>query len=188
MRVIFLDTEFTSAGELIQLSYLMDDGERCRAKNFYFRASEMDEGSQRVHHLTKEFLDRVGVDRNSVRDEILADFSGATLAAHNLNSDRRVLEMAFGPLPNRWGLCTMYRFARVLKLPGGRPYKFPSLRELTAHYRVTDVLIGSCVREAFLCAAAPHDARWDAMAVRLCVRAAIARGDCRNLFLNTTED
>ena len=33
-----------------------------------------------------------------------------------------------------------------------------------------------------------HDARWDAMAVRLCVRAAIARGDCRNLFLNTTED
>lgn len=137
MRVIFLDTEFTSAGELIQLSYLMDDGERCRAKNFYFRASEMDEGSQRVHHLTKEFLDRIGVDRDSVRDEILADFSGATLAAH---------------------------------------------------YRVTDALIGSCVREAFLCAAAPHDARWDAMAVRLCVRAAIARGDCRNLFLNTTED
>ena len=175
MRVIFLDTEFTSAGELIQLSYLMDDGERCRAKNFYFRASEMDEGSQRVHHLTKEFLDRIGVDRDSVRNEILADFSGATLAAHNLNSDRRVLEMAFGPLPNRWGLC-------------GRPYKFPSLRELTAHYRVTDALIGSCVREAFLCAAAPHDARWDAMAVRLCVRAAIARGDCRNLFLNTTED
>ena len=172
MRVIFLDTEFTSAGELIQLSYLMDDGERCRAKNFYFRASEMDEGSRRVHHLTKEFLDRIGVDRDSVRDEILADFSGATLAAHNLNSDRRVLEMAFGPLPNRWGLCTMYRFARVL----------------TAHYRVTDALIGSCVREAFLCAAAPHDARWDAMAVRLCVRAAIARGDCRNLFLNTTED
>ena len=82
MRVIFLDTEFTSAGELIQLSYLMDDGERCRAKNFYFRASEMDEGSQRVHHLTKEFLDRIGVDRDSVRDEILADFSGATLAAH----------------------------------------------------------------------------------------------------------
>ena len=79
MRVIFLDTEFTSAGELIQLSYLMDDGERCRAKNFYFRASEMDEGSQRVHHLTKEFLDRIGVDRDSVRDEILADFSGATL-------------------------------------------------------------------------------------------------------------
>ena len=176
MRVIFLDTEFTSAGELIQLSYLMDDGERCRAKNFYFRASEMDEGSQRVHHLTKEFLDRIGVDRDSVRDEILADFSGATLAAHNLNSDRRVLEMAFGPLPNRWGLCTMYRFARVLKLPGGRPYKFP------------DALVGSCVREAFLCAAAPHDARWDAMAMRLCVRAAIARGDCRNLFLNTTED
>lgn len=105
-----------------------------------------------------------------------------------MNSDRRVLEMAFGPLPNRWGLCTMYRFARVLKLPGGRPYKFPSLRELTAHYRVTDALIGSCVREAFLCAAAPHDARWDAMAVRLCVRTAIARGDCRNLFLNTTED
>ena len=59
MRVIFLDTEFTSAGELAQLSYLIDDGERCRTKNFYFRVSEMDEGSQRVHHLTKEFLDRV---------------------------------------------------------------------------------------------------------------------------------
>ena len=182
MRVIFLDTEFTSAGELIQLSYLMDDGVRCRAKNFYFRVSEMDEGSQRVHHLTKEFLDRIGVDRNSARDEILADFSGATLAAHNLNSDRRVLEMAFGPLPNRWGLCTMYRFARVLCLPGGRPYKMPSLLELRAHYGVSEEAIARAARADFGAETAAHDARFDAEAVCLCAQAAAARGDLRDLF------
>ena len=92
----------------------MDDGERCRAKNFYFRASEMDEARSASTISPRNFW-IASAWTGTASGTKFADFSGATLAAHNLNSDRRVLEMAFGPLPNRWGLCTMYRFARVLK-------------------------------------------------------------------------
>ena len=118
----------------------------------------------------------------AVREEVLAAFSGATLAAHHLNRDKRVLQRAFGPLPNRYGLCTMYRFARVLCLPGGRPYKMPSLLELRAHYGVSEEAIARAARADFGAETAAHDARFDAEAVCLCAQAAAARGDLRDLF------
>lgn len=183
MKVIFLDTEYSSSSaELAQLAYVLVDGQIRACKNFFFRVREMDEGSLRVHGLTREWLEENGRDCASARDEVLGDFSGATLVAHNLNSDKKVLEKAFGPLPNRFGMCTMYRFARVLRLPGGRPYKMPSLRELMAHYGVEDAAVAARVWADFASAAAAHDARFDAEAVCQCALAAMARGDIRNLL------
>lgn len=182
-RLIFLDTEYSSVSlELAQLSYILQQGERVVCKNFYFRVSCMDEGSSRVNGLTTQWLEENGMACESAREEVLADFSGATLIAHNLNADKRVLEKAFGPLQNTFGMCTMYRFAKVLKLPGGRPYKMPALRELMAHYAVTEEDVTRLAQSDFSCDAAHHDAHWDAEAVRLCVLRAMELGDCRNLL------
>lgn len=181
-RLIFLDTEYNSAGELAQLAYLCREGERTRAVNYFFCVSDMDEGAQRINGLSREWLELHGVPAQSVREEILRDFFGAVLIAHNLNADRRVLEKAFGALGNAFGLCTMYRFARVLKLPGGRPYKMPSLRELMAHYGVTEQAVSEQTQHDFGCLSTAHDARWDAQAVYLCALRAMELGDCRNLL------
>lgn len=181
-RLIFLDTEYNSAGELAQLAYVLWERGCARAKNFYFCISGMDECAKRVNGLDSDWLRENGMTYAGARDEVLADFSGATLLAHNLNADKRVLERAFGALPNAYGLCTMYRFARVLKLPGGRPWKMPSLRELMAHYAVTEEEAAAQMERDFGCCGAAHDARWDAEAVRLCVMRAMRRGDCRNLL------
>ena len=182
-KLLFLDTEYCSTThELAQLSYILMHNGTIACKNFYFQVSAMDEGSFRVNGLSFDWLQTHGIPCSSVRDEILADFSSATLIAHNLNADKRVLEQAFGPLPNAFGLCTMYRFAKVLKLPGGRPYKMPSLRELMAHYAVTEDEITALTQSEFSCTTAHHDARWDAEAVRLCTLRAMRNGDCRNLL------
>lgn len=181
-RLIYLDTEYNSAGELAQLAYVAWEKGCVRAENFYFRISEMDECAGRVNGLATDWLREHGVDYDAVRGEVLADFAGATLLAHNLNADKRVLERAFGALGNAFGLCTMYRFARVLKLPGGRPYKMPSLRELMAHYGVTEEDVSRETERDFGCCGAAHDARWDAEAVRLCAERAMRAGDCRNLM------
>ena len=182
-KLIFLDTEYCSAThEIAQLSYILMQGERTVCKNFYFHVSAMDEGSFRVNGLSTEWLQQNGIPTETAKEEILSDFSGATLIAHNLNADKRVLEQAFGPLSNAFGLCTMYRFAKVLRLPGGRPYKMPSLRELMAHYAVTEEEVTALAQSDFSCDAAHHDARWDAEAVRLCALRAMQSGDCRNLL------
>ena len=182
-KLIFLDTEYSSAThELAQLSYVLMDSGAISAKNFYFHVTFMDEGSFRVNGLSADWLNEHGIPHESARAEVLSDFTSATLIAHNLNADKRVLEQAFGPLPNAFGLCTMYRFAKVLKLPGGRPYKMPALRELMAHYSVTEAEVTAQTASDFSCDAAHHDARWDAEAVRLCALRAMQNGDCRNLL------
>ena len=183
MKVICLDTEYASVtGEIAQLSCLVTENGQKRACNWYFRVTEMDEGAYRVNGLSKEWLDENGVEPETVKAEILDLFSGAVLCAHNLNADKRVLEKALGKLPNAYGMCTMYRFAATLKLPGGRPYKMPSLRELMEYYGVTEELVNESAAADFGVQAAPHDARWDAEAVQLCVERAVAHGDCRDLF------
>ena len=182
-KLIFLDTEYSSAThELAQLSYILMEHGQTIAKNFYFHVTAMDEGSFRVNGLSAEWLRENGIPHKSVQADVLRDFADATLIAHNLNADKRVLEQAFGPLPNAFGLCTMYRFAKVLRLPGGRPYKMPSLRELMTHYAVTEDETTALTQTDFACEASHHDARWDAEAVRLCALRAMKNGDCRNLL------
>ena len=183
MRVVFLDTEYDPQTlRLLQLSYIVVDGRTRFARNFYFRASDVPSRVQALTGLAPDFLCRAGTEPDRVRKEVLSDFADSTLAAHHLNRDKRVLVHAFGLLPNRHGLCTMYRFARVLRLPGGRSYKFPSLAELCAHYAVSPAAIAAAAEADFGAGSAPHDARFDAEAVLLCTRAAVERGDLRDLF------
>lgn len=183
MKVIFLDTEYNGYGELAQLAYVLVQNKGMACKNFFFSVP-MDEAALRINKLSTEFLQANGTSGAAVRQGVLADFEGATLVAHNLDRDKRVLEAAFGvrPLPNRYGMCTMYRFARALKLPGGRPYKLPSLRELMAHYGIADEMVTEQTQSGFGIAVGAHDARYDAQAVRLCTLAAIANKDCRDLL------
>ena len=182
-KLIFLDTEYSSVThELAQLSYILMQNGKTTCKNFYFCVNEMDESAYRIHHLSKEWLDEYGTAPAAVKAEVLADFADATLIAHNLNADKAVLTAAFGPLPNAYGLCTMYRFAKALKLPGGRPYKMPSLRELMVHYGVDEGTVTAHTQANFACDSTHHDARWDAQAVCLCAAEAMRRGDCRNLL------
>ena len=74
-RLIFLDTEYNSAGELAQLAYVCLERGRVRAKNFYFRISEMDECAGRVNGLETDWLREHGAEYSTVRGEVLADFS-----------------------------------------------------------------------------------------------------------------
>jgi DNA polymerase III epsilon subunit-like protein len=183
VKAVFLDTEYDPETlALLQLSYIEVEGPRRACRNFYFRAEEVAPRVQRLTGLAPGFLCAVGTEPGRVREEVLAAFSGATLVAHHLNRDKRVLERAFGPLPHRYGLCTMYRFARVLRLPGGRPYKMPSLAELLAHYGIEAQAVSRAALADFGAETSAHDARFDAEAVCLCAQAAAARGDLRDLF------
>ena len=60
-RLIFLDTEYNSAGELAQLAYVLWERGCARAKNFYFCISGMDECAKRVNRLDSDWLRENGM-------------------------------------------------------------------------------------------------------------------------------
>ncbi len=176
--IIYLDTETTSLrpGNICQLSYLMQSGNKVTGKNFYFAVDQMDEGAQMVHGLSIEKLKILsgGKRFNDYAMEIFNDLSSASLmVAHNANFDLSFLTSEFErinlTLPDIKVFCSMKNTISVCKIQkkSGSGYKYPKLSELCEFFGITDNLILTYSKKAFGDSASFHDARFDTMAMFL---------------------
>ena len=81
--ILFFDTETTGLfpGRIIQLSYIMTDGETTIAKNFFFGVSFIEPSATKVHGFTVEKIQKLsgGKTFSCDIDEIYDDFLSADL-------------------------------------------------------------------------------------------------------------
>ena len=188
MKILVFDTEATARdGQICQLAYLMIDGETISGKNMFFAVDSMSADAQQVHGLSPETLRTLSggqkfADRAT---EILADFADADLlVGHNISADVRMMQLEFSRLQMPWPetptFCTMNRFTPILKLKrlrGPGSPKPPKLGELCDFYGITPDSIAAFCATHFTHSGSAHDARYDAAATYLSLRAATEKGD-----------
>ncbi len=186
VSVIVFDTETTAPepGQICQLAWLTIDGAGVRGQNLYFSVDAMTPRSFGVHGLSLERLAALSGGRR-FEDEaarVLAEFAGADwLVGHSVAVDMRFL----GAELSRCGLepgamkafCTRDFFVRMRRAKYGARVGWPSLSRLAEWYGVSPEEVAARCGEWFSGGAAAHDARYDAAATWLCLRAAAARGE-----------
>lgn len=177
--IIYLDTETSGLrpGQICQLSYVLQDKDSVKAKNFFFTVDNVELSAMMVHGFSVEKLFALsGGKRFSAHvEEIKADLESADLVvAHNCSFDMMFLRAEF----ERLGICfyikneycSMKNMTPVCKLAGKRAgYKYPKLCEMTAYFRLSDYEIGLTANKLFGCKTDFHDARFDATALYLCM-------------------
>ncbi len=182
--ILYLDTETTglNPGQICQLSYVIQEGNKARAKNFFFSVDYVERSALAVHGFSTEILGRLsgGKGFESFIDEIEKDFNNASvICAHNTSFDFKFLRKEFERsgrdfLPNA-DFCTMKKSVSACKLirPNSGGYKYPRLNELCAHLGITDSEIQHFCKRLFGGEAGYHDARFDTTAVFLAVNKGI---------------
>ena len=186
MSVIVFDTETTAPepGQICQLAYLTIDGARATGRNLYFSVDAMTPRAFGIHGLSLEALAALSGGRR-FEDEaasLLAEFAAADcLVGHSVAVDARFLRAEFqrcglelGEVPT---FCTRDFFVRMRRAKDRARVGWPSLQRLCGWYGVTPDEVVSRCSEWFAGGDSAHDARFDAAATWLCVRAAAARGD-----------
>ena len=181
--IIYFDTETTSLspGGIIQLAYIMQEGESVTAKNFYFYNSYISPQSTDVHGITVEKLYALSGGKTfyDYADEIEEDFSRASLTvAHNFPFDFKFMFAEFANCYKTFKfnekLDTMRYFNSVTKLlkENGKGYKYPKLCELATHFDIFDYDVTRFALKHFKGAGVSHDARFDIAQTFLCVERA----------------
>ena len=186
MSIIVFDTETTAQtpGQICQLAYLMTDGARVVGKNFFFTVDDMSPRAQAVHGLSVEALRQLSGGRRFADDaeEILKDFAACdALCGHGVAFDdlflRAELMRCRLSLPETPLCCTRDSHVRLMREEHGRRVGGMSLMRLAEAYGVSRSDIASRARAWFGGGDAAHDARCDAAATWLLMRAAMERGD-----------
>lgn len=188
MRILTFDTETTALrpGQICQLAYVINDGGRESAKNYWFTVDEMSDSSFAVHGLSLERLTELSGGKRfcACAEEILADFCAADIiAGHNVSADIRFLrtevERMGKSFPQMKTFCTMNHFTSVMMLerrwPAGHP-KPPKLSELASFLEVTDEAATEACKRLFDGGSTAHDARFDAALTHLCIVKGIEKG------------
>lgn len=151
MNNIFFDTETTglNPGQIGQLAFIMEgEGKILLAKNYFFRVNEMEEGAEKVHKMSKEFLEKASNGKTFADqyEEFYKYFKDSKLIAHNLKFDEKFLSselwrvgISFRPAGRQ---CTMEYFKELLKLPNRYPrygkYKNPNLGEVVNYFNIDE--------------------------------------------------
>ncbi len=175
--IIYLDTETTGLrpGQICQLSYILQDKNGAKAKNYFFTVDSVEYGAYMVHGFSVEKLLKLSGGRTfyDYIEEIKTDLEKADLVvAHNVSFDMMFLRAEF----EKWGVplyikreyCSMKNMTPVCKLIGKRAgYKYPKLNEMTAYFKISDYEIGLTTKEIFKDTVGFHDARFDTTALYL---------------------
>lgn len=178
---IYFDTETTglTPGRIIQLSYVMEDGDNLTAKNFFFAVDYVPEESVKIHGFTAEKLAVLsgGKTFSDYADEIQNDFlSASVIIAHNVKFDIAFLTAEYSYLDEIFKYNTavdsMKYYTPIIKLPrksGG--YKYPKLSEVAEFldiypYDVTK----KCIELFGKGSLSAHDARFDTALLYLCMK------------------
>lgn len=185
MKVAFIDTEGNGDGDneqICQLSYLLFvDGVMEKAVNRYFAVDSMNPHAYRVHGLSKYKLAELSYGgrfadyADAIHDDL---YDCDYIIGHNVKADIAALTNEFRrcklPFHCKNHICIMRYFSNALKLvskTGSRRY--PKLSELCTHYGINDISIRILCDTLFNASECnPHDARFDATAVYMCVKAA----------------
>lgn len=177
--ILFFDTETTGLypGRIIQLSYIMCDGENVKAKNFFFGVEHIEPSATAVHGFTVEKIAKLCEGRtfSFFADEIYDDFISADLiVAHNVNFDIGFLIAEFGYLDRifryRESFDTMKAFTPIMKMERSnhRGYKYPKLGEMCEFLDIYPYDVTRKTNELFgLLEVSGHDARYDTTALFL---------------------
>lgn len=178
--ILFFDTETTGLipGRIIQLSYIMTDGETSVAKNFFFAVSYIEPSASAVHGFTVEKLNALACGKtfSCDIDEIYDDFLSADLiVAHNVKFDIGFLiaEFCYQDRIFRYNesFDTMKFFTPIMKMERSnhKGYKYPKLGELCEFLDIYPYDITRKSKELFnTCEVGGHDARYDTVALYLC--------------------
>ncbi len=178
--ILFFDTETTGLypGRIIQLSYIMTDGENTVAKNFFFAVSYIEPSAQAVHGFSVEKLAILsgGNTCSCDIDEIYDDFLSADLiVAHNAKFDIGFLIAEFNYQDRifryRESFDTMKAFTPIMKMERSnhKGYKYPKLSELCEFLDIYPYDITRKSIELFGSGeVSGHDARFDTTALMLC--------------------
>lgn len=178
---IYFDTETTGLipGRIIQLAYIIENGEEVTAKNFFFSVDYVPEESVKVHGFTAEKLYQLSGGKvfSDFSDEIQNDFLMAdVIVAHNVKFDLSFLNAEYSYLNEVFKynseFDTMKHFTPILKLPrrsGG--FKYPKLTEVADFYEIyTYDVSRKCIELFNTYDLQPHDARFDTTMLYLAVK------------------
>ena len=178
--ILFFDTETTGLrpGRIIQLSYIMADGQNTVAKNFFFAVEYIEPSATAVHGFTVEKIAKLadGNTFSCCADEIYDDFLAADLiVAHNVNFDISFLIAEFGYMDTRFryreSFDTMKSFTPIMKMERAnhKGYKYPKLGEMCEFLDIYPYDITRKSMQLFgTCEVGGHDARYDTTALYLC--------------------
>ena len=182
--ILFFDTETTGlfAGQICQLSYIMQTKESTIAKNFFFSVDFVEPSAFAVHGFSVQKLKELsnGKEFKHFFDEISSDFENADLiCAHNTSFDFGFMRREYEKLEKTFYVknefCSMKNSTPICKLPrkNSKGYKYPKLSELCAFFEVLEGDIDKNASELFGNKSSYHDARFDTTALYLAVNKAI---------------
>lgn len=194
LMIIFLDTETTGLhpGQICQLSYIMQEKDKIKAKNFFFTVDYVEPSAYAVHGFSTGDLFTLsnGKRFSDFVDSIEQDFLTAdVIVCHNTAFDFSFLRQEFlsaGKIFAPKGeFCSMKNGVCVCKLQRklGNGYKYPKLSELCEHFEISDNEILKTCAKLFNEKAGYHDARFDATALFLAVCAGVKSGDYQSDML-----
>ena len=184
--ILFFDTETTGLipGGIIQLSYIMEDENGVRTKNFFFAVDYIEPSATEVHGFTVEKIYELSRGRtfSEFMEEIYDDFSSADLiVAHNAKFDIGFMIAEYYRRDRRFRykeeFDTMRFFTPILKLERAnhKGYKFPKLIELCEFFDIYPYDVTRKTIELFSSDAARHDARYDTTAMYMCFHEGIKK-------------
>ena len=181
--ILYFDTETTGLipGRIIQLSYIIDHGDRQEGKNFYFAVDYIEPSATAVHGITVDKLKVLseGKTFSDYQDEIFNDFANADLiVAHNAKFDIGFMIAEFRYLDRIFryneSLDTMRYFTPIMKLKrqSCSAYKYPKLSELTDFADIYSYDVSRAVIDIFGRASLNyHEAAFDTASMYLTVKA-----------------
>lgn len=146
----------------------------------------MSEGAQKVHGITTEMADKIGMDPSDALSTFLhLALQAEQVIAHNIPFDARLLDIMAQRIGN-WTypimqnfksiprLCTMLTTTKLCNLPGPRGPKWPKLEELAKF------LFGPEWLAQWLSSQSLHDALVDVELTRLCYYELVRRDHYAN--------
>ena len=176
--ILYFDTETSGLhpGQICQLSYIMQSGDKTTAKNFFFAVDYVEYGAFSVHGFSVDKLKRLSGGKRFIDcfKEIEQDFLSADLVvSHNTAFDfsfmRAEYERVMAVFKYKNSFCTMKKTTPICKFTRscGVAYKYPKLSELCSFLMITDNEIFEKCKALFGANVGYHDARFDTTAVYL---------------------
>ncbi|MBE5733724.1 MAG: 3'-5' exonuclease [Clostridiales bacterium] len=182
--ILFFDTETSGLkpGQICQLSYVMQEGDKLSSRNLFFSVDFVEQGAYAVHGFSKSRLDVLsgGKRFESFIDVIEKDFNRAdVVVAHNVSFDVMFMRAEFERLNRTFKtnaeFCSMKNSTPLcqIKKAVGKGYKYPKLNELCSFLGITNQRILSVAQKVFGANCGFHDARFDTSALLLAVNSGL---------------
>lgn len=179
--LLYFDTETSglNPGQICQLTYIIQDGERLTPKNFFFTVDFVEYSAYLVHGFSIDILRELSLGKRfcDCADEILADFEKAdVIIAHNADFDMKFMRAECQYIDrifrHNQSLCSMRSTVSMCKIPraNGYGYKYPKLTELMCFLNIRESEVLDYQELLFGSSKGTHDARFDTTALMLCVQ------------------